>query len=460
MAEFTHIPGGGYTAVKRPDGCWDIKNVPIFATHQRDIGATKDKKTGETVRRYIRVGKDWLHKAILNAHRAYKEDQYLPPLHIRHHADDDGHAPERAGFFLPQKIAQSKIEGEDVHILLADLVGVPDAVYKKIRANALPYRSAEIFDPEKERVDSLALLDHHVPWFRLPLLNITKEVAASPTGQLTKTRTPQVRAVYSRGRHLGVLCYFAGATGMDMEEKVEKDEQYMDGGEEETVEKAGEESVTYQPDDVMGKVLDLLIAIADKVGVGGDEEEAAPEEEAAEAPAAPAEGEYMEDAPKQSDERPAEQEASDDHMGYAATAGRLRAIEGRLNGMYAQMDLGQTIDKVTKDLARFDTSGDLREELTEIGKKDGKKGILAYAAAVKRHSAVAPGKWTGDVASNAGGGNSTALAYKAQGEEAFAKATEFSVMYDELASHNALTPGITREQFIKDNMEGGKITVK
>ncbi len=160
----TGIPGGKFTASQNEDGTWNIGNVPIFAQHKVKFGDEEKE-----------VGKDWLFAAKAKEDSRVTNDNYMPPLHIHHHGVRE---TTRAGFFRSKSVAQAKYQGKLLWMTFADLVQVPPDVYEKIKAGALPYRSVEIHSLDEPEINSLALLDDEVPFFRLSLLTIGREIPA------------------------------------------------------------------------------------------------------------------------------------------------------------------------------------------------------------------------------------------------------------------------------------------
>ncbi len=154
--------GGSYPAEQNEDGTWDIKDVPIFAFTPEGARGNDEP-----------IDAKWMKKAIKKAKQRMDEG-YLAPLHILHH--EPGVQPERAGHFIPTHVGTIRHDGEDVDALYARLVKIPDRIFQRIRAEELPFRSVEIFCFESPEINSLALLDTEVPFFRLPLLTVGETV--------------------------------------------------------------------------------------------------------------------------------------------------------------------------------------------------------------------------------------------------------------------------------------------
>ena len=151
----------GYRAEQASDGTWTIYDVPVFASHTDDRGHED-----------VEFSSRWLKKALRKA-SIRADEGYLPPLHVRHHGDPEG--VTAAGKFRLTRLGTIDHGGEKVTALFADLVGVRPKVYEAIRRGELSYRSVEILDVDVPEIDSLALLDDEVPFFRFENLRIAEE---------------------------------------------------------------------------------------------------------------------------------------------------------------------------------------------------------------------------------------------------------------------------------------------
>ena len=195
--------GGQFTAVENPDGTWNIQDVPVFCSHKVKIaGANGKTKT-------TNVNKKWLTDAVKRGKHRFRADGYLPPLHIHHH--HQGRETERAGFFRLRGVKRGKYEGKNIWVLHADLLRVPCGIYERIKAGELPYRSVEIHDVKKPEIDSLGLLDDEVPFFRLCLLTVGREVPyTGDVGRAVKLSSQPVVAYRELGHGAMVLTYARG----------------------------------------------------------------------------------------------------------------------------------------------------------------------------------------------------------------------------------------------------------
>jgi len=168
-----------YRSEQAPDGSWTIFDVPIFSTHV-------DKRDPDEP---MEFSDKWLKKAFKMAQVRQAED-YGAPLHVKHHGFDK---VQGAGRFRMTRLAPFTQGGEEALTIFADFFGVRQAVYDMIRKGDLPYRSVEILPPDFAEIDSLALLDDEVPFFRYPLLRIGSEL---PMREFSRSR---VRA-YGAGK--------------------------------------------------------------------------------------------------------------------------------------------------------------------------------------------------------------------------------------------------------------------
>lgn len=152
----------GYTALQAPDGTWSILSLPVMGP--LEVGARRNEE---------KIGLAWFRKAIERA-EARKSEGYLAPAHILHHDVPGGTV--RVGFFEPRSIGFLTYEGKKVPVVLADLTGIPEAIFHRIEAGELPYRSVEVFDWNEPEINSLALLPDEVPFFRFPNLKIAEKI--------------------------------------------------------------------------------------------------------------------------------------------------------------------------------------------------------------------------------------------------------------------------------------------
>lgn len=196
--------GGHYTAVKNPDGTYDIKNVCIFAEIPAGVKRNKDA-----------IGKDWQDAALLQS-KAREASGHLPPVHI-YHTDEMAVKPIFAGKLRLREVRQTTYEGKRLWATFADILGMPGDIFEsKVRKGFLPYRSVEIHNWAKPEIDSLALMDTDVPFFRMPMLTIGNVVQSDAEMFIDKTRPTRACRLGKRG---GGLILFRFSERGDMEGK-------------------------------------------------------------------------------------------------------------------------------------------------------------------------------------------------------------------------------------------------
>lgn len=166
--------GGNYEAVDHGNGFFSIKNIPIFA--EVPPGAKRNKE---------RIGEEWMDKAI-EQNRMRRKEGHLPPVHI-YHSDETAVKPSYAGKFVLTHRGTTTYEGREIPALFANIIDIPAEVFKRIKSGVLPYRSVEVHDWDNPEIDSLALMDTDVPFFRMAMTTIgkvkmAKDESALPVG--------------------------------------------------------------------------------------------------------------------------------------------------------------------------------------------------------------------------------------------------------------------------------------
>lgn len=137
--------------VKQPNGRYTIFDVPIF-------GVFDDNKRGS-------VGTEDLHEAIVAFEENKNERSHYPRIHIGHHEKVENR--QGAGY-----LDNLQLRGDTIY---ADLVEIIPEVFEQIiQEMKFPYVSSE-YNPEKKQITSLALLESQSPYFKYPLLALSKE---------------------------------------------------------------------------------------------------------------------------------------------------------------------------------------------------------------------------------------------------------------------------------------------
>jgi hypothetical protein len=195
--------GGRYTAVDNGDGTFNILDVPIFAEIPAGVKRNADP-----------VGREWQEAAVAKS-LARQAEGHLPPVHI-YHSDETAVKPIHAGKFMLKVVRPITYEGRQLWATFADIVGVPGDVFEKIRRGFLPYRSVEIHNWDKPEIDSLALMDTDVPFFRLPMMTVGQVLRSEAEYSMDKTRPAQA---FRLGKKSGGVILFRFAEGRDMPDK-------------------------------------------------------------------------------------------------------------------------------------------------------------------------------------------------------------------------------------------------
>lgn len=276
--------GGNYLSFDNGDGTFDIVGVPIFA--EIPAGVRRNKRP---------IDASWMRSAVAR-NRARAAEGYLPPIHVHHH--EPGVQPEFAGKLELAGVSTITYEGRRMPATIANMRGVPAAVFERIKRGELPYRSVEIHDWDKEEIDSLALMDTEVPFFRMELLSIGKILKRQPV-RMSAAERPAIAvqtddercmvALFNLGGHVMSIddakilealkagpvtresLSALGVQFMDEDKKDEKKDEKMmapntaPGGE-------AEPKKFEMEADAAGSMLKLMRAIATKLGVMMDED--------------------------------------------------------------------------------------------------------------------------------------------------------------------------------------------
>lgn len=154
---------GGYHATQS-DGELVVHDVPIFCECTRDD---------------MVFDADWIRQAVKEA-KLSESEGYLPPMHTRHH--EPGVEPRFAGVYRIKGTKTVSMKGQARLAVIADLIFRDPHTIGEVLARRFPYRSVEIFNVNKPKLDGLALLDHEAPFLELPMLEIAG-VQPGPTRQ-------------------------------------------------------------------------------------------------------------------------------------------------------------------------------------------------------------------------------------------------------------------------------------
>lgn len=362
---FEDVPGGKYVALQNPDGTWDItSDVPIMAT----IPAGEKGNEEE-------IGEEWMLET-LRLHKLQEQEGHLSPVHVYHH-DNEGDKREFAGLFRLVRVGILSQRGETVPALFANLIRVPNSVFKRMRNLELPFRSVEMYkDWGENEISTLALLSDEPPHFKMPMTSIGHAVPfegavlEEPTEVVRFTPHESPAVAMFRGTRGGaaVLFNFRGTkmprttkkkTGkktakMTAEEealvKLQQDDENSDDDKEELQEASIKEAVEalrgVAP--LMAEIKKLLTTIA---GGGGEEED---ERDTSPVPAKAGEGDGT-------DPKVTLLEGT-----VGKLAGELAVIKGERTAEKKARVKSSAVDAAMIELKGYNTPGGIRETMVQM----------------------------------------------------------------------------------------------
>ena len=178
---------GRYRVTRHPGGKITIHAVPIFAECFR---APRRKPDGTMPEFDGNFDAAWIREAVRNAKQRHAEG-YFMPMHIRHHEKTAmGDEARPAGTFRVIGTTVIRYEGKPRLAVLADLIVSDPTAQNDVLEERVPFRSIETLHPgTKPEFDSLALLDHEVPFLRLPNMTIGEvddQTGAVPIGTFSE----------------------------------------------------------------------------------------------------------------------------------------------------------------------------------------------------------------------------------------------------------------------------------
>lgn len=170
----------GYKTSQLDDGTIIMHDVPVFGEVPRGLRGNA-----------VPVDRHW-HEQAVKAARDDWDRGYAPPLHIGHHGEN--YEVKLAGLFCPSRVDRKWVNGREQSVIFADLTLRPEiAKTFKSLIPEYPYLSVEVGDNWNEpKIQSLALLSHEPPHFRLPLLRFSSpaEFATSSGPRVEFARMP------------------------------------------------------------------------------------------------------------------------------------------------------------------------------------------------------------------------------------------------------------------------------
>lgn len=229
--------GGKHKAVDNGDGTFDILDVCVFAEIPAGVKRNADP-----------VGREWQEAALLQ-NKTREAGGHLPPVHV-YHSDEVSVKPVYAGKLRLKSVRRTTYEGKDLWGTFADILGMPAEVFEKVRKGFLPYRSVEIHNWAKPEIDSLALMDTDVPFFRMPMLTVGEVLQKDAHMFLDKSRPSAVACRSGKKQGGLVLFRFAERGDMPDKDKEEEDEGALNAPpkSEETKQEADDEVDLTEPE--------------------------------------------------------------------------------------------------------------------------------------------------------------------------------------------------------------------
>tara|TARA_R110002110_G_scaffold152407_1_gene345093 strand:- start:805 stop:2184 length:1380 start_codon:yes stop_codon:yes gene_type:complete len=436
--------GPRYRADQANDGSWTIYNVPIFSVHTDDRG-------GEP----LEFDTKWLKRALKKGLLRHAEG-YYPPLHIRHHGDS---GVEAAGKIRFTHLSSHPHGGDQIPTIFADLIGVRPEVYQKIRRGELSYRSVEILDIDSPEIDSLALLDDEVPFFRYPLLRIGQERA--------RKKTPAL-AYKARGKGGSILFNYGGPDVDDQEKQdaapawaAEMLKVLMDlkSG----MKGAFKESDKDDDDKDFAEEEDIL-------DLKKDDGEDDPELKSIPTTLDPKDSDYPSTPPKPDEGTPTvlmppkkadddDDEEDDDvkkkkrqspyEVGVSRAA--MSAVKDTIKTLRQEIESLKAEQRIEKQAAKLSASGvdsTRVKRFKENFRKHGERAALVYAQAIQEmNPTLPPRQFTGEISYGEKADPSVVSAYAQQGPEALERARSLHRSFEKTKPEMAL------ERYLQINMD-------
>lgn len=459
--------GGNYEWSRNTDGTYNIFDIPVFAKHVRKLGmrmvadAEGNPKIEEVT---INVDEKWLSRAIELNRRRYDQEQYLGPLHVRHHpkGDEGADTTEPAGHFLLKYVKAVPFEGEVVPMLYADFLRIPEGVFNRIKQGQLSYRSIESLPPQFEEIDSIALLDTDVPWFRLPMLTPGKEIQREVYRAVDATSP--FRGYARSGVRWAALFYQAGEGFKEREDDEKKSDKGDSDNEKKTAPASGDDKGSMNSEaedgltddmsddqieqslggDTMSKILEALQALAKTqeailAKMGGAAQPPAPV-----TPGAPA-----------AESGPGKSAAQFD----AAEGAALKAI---VYGMKAEKDITEKVNAACERLVEYNLGPTAKKDLLDEALKssDPERVISTFVATVEKHGTKMPtpvwstARPSGSPPLPPPGANvpDEIRAYFAKSPELGQRALAAWNGYDEALKMGVIHKSMSRQDFVKFNL--------
>jgi hypothetical protein len=160
------LPGGKYRWTRNPDNTYNILLVPIMTELRAgEFPSPMNEKP---------ITDKWLQAAIDKAILREGEGHF-GSVHENHHGS--GLPDIYCGRLQLWSVGDIEYNGEKRACLYANLLRVPEHIFKKIQSGELTYRSIEGISWDNPEIVSLALMATETPFWRLPMLTLGEEAS-------------------------------------------------------------------------------------------------------------------------------------------------------------------------------------------------------------------------------------------------------------------------------------------
>lgn len=363
MSAAPAIKGGNYRAEKAADGTWSLLDVEIFGETERMVRMPDGKRTKK------KWDREWMESAVAKAQRNYKETGHMRPAHYRHH--EAGAVNEYLGLFLPKSVRDAQIDGKSIPVVVADVCGLDEATYQRVKSRRLPFRSSETTVEGDPEITSLALLDHEPSHFPFPLTTVGEEVrAAFAKGN----RTPLVYFTDGGPRAAQTQRFYVADEEKPKDDNDEEKPGGLPDGDPKSEKPKGDDAAAAG----LSAKVDQILALLTKVY----------QQEMAEISAR--EGTEVVATMSNPDTTPAGkggESTANFAAELAARDGKIAALEGKIEAMERKQAEEAALTAAFKDLRGYASKGGKshEEKCREHFKTGGKAALEAYVSAVKEN---------------------------------------------------------------------------
>lgn len=417
----------GYRAEQNDDGTWNIRDVPVFS----EIPAG-------TRGNQMDIGKDWLMAAVDRAQARFSE-KYVAPTHVNHHKGAKG--TKRAGFFMPHSVRPHMNEGKLVWTVFADILSVPAGIFEDLERGEIPYRSVEVHDWNVPEINSLALLDDEVPFFRFEIMSIANKQPAEANFAVGITPALATFAAGEASRRQFLFGEDNSMPDPDETPEVEESPEVPPTPEVNEGEEPGE-GMSFED-----RVLDGLDKLQSAVMQLMQDDD---EEKPADPDSAPVEEEEPEEEPASANL------SADNGNEIAMLSAENRALRDADKKRKRKEKVTSMVASAERDLVGFELDDETRQEMHTFATK-GQDALDAFVASYKRVADQDPPSTLGDFEANAGEGTvpdpNCVMQFANRGADDLEKARAAAAKHAELS---ASCPNFTvpLETFVAQEVDG------